>query len=408
MTRLLTVLWLLLQATTLTAAEGIKSDETEIWLVTYGPGEIYWQRFGHNAIWVRDRDLRLDHLFNFGFFDFEQEDFLLRFLQGRMLYFSAARPAQEEFAAYIDENRSVRAQKLDLSQEQKLKLTEFLLDEVKPENRDYLYDYYVNNCSTRVRDAIDLALGGVLRMEFQSLPASQSWRDHTRRLTFEDFWLYLGLEIPLGAAVDGASSRWDEMFIPAELAKAVAEARFTGSAEPRPLVLEDVVLYSSTLDEPPASPPSRWPLYLLASLALLLASGLLCWLAPGGIRTTLSRSWLVLSGLAGLALLFFWFGTDHSVARQNLNLLVFCPLWIPLALWKGAERYTLWTVTALSALAVILTLLPPHQYNLDVLAAFIPLNLAAALGCEGSVTGRNRPDRRSGQNQPPISANSSA
>ncbi|MGD2129968.1 MAG: hypothetical protein PVJ17_11735, partial [Lysobacterales bacterium] len=73
----------------------------EVWLVTYGPGQIYWQRFGHNAIWIRDPELGLDHTFNFGFFDFGQEDFFLRFLQGRMLYFSAAQPAREEFASYI-------------------------------------------------------------------------------------------------------------------------------------------------------------------------------------------------------------------------------------------------------------------------------------------------------------------
>jgi hypothetical protein len=107
----------------------------EIWLVTYGPGDIYWQRFGHNAIWVRDPTLGLDHTFNFGFFDFNQDDFFLRFLQGRMLYFSAARPASEEFAGYIDENRSIRAQRLALSADRAMDLAAHLLDEVRPANR---------------------------------------------------------------------------------------------------------------------------------------------------------------------------------------------------------------------------------------------------------------------------------
>jgi len=380
MIRFVFVLLALLYVFPLFAADVSEREETEIWLVTYGPGEIYWQRFGHNAIWIRDPELGLDHVFNFGFFDFEQEDFFLRFLQGRMLYFSAARPAQQEFAAYIDENRSIRAQKLDLSREQKLRLIEFLLEEVRPENRDYLYDYYLNNCSTRVRDAIDQALGGILKSEFQPMPASQTWRDHTRRLTFEDFWLYLGLEIGLGAPVDWESSRWDEMFIPAMLAEAVASASYTGSSVSRPLVLEDVVLFASSLDSPPAFPPGRWPLYLLASLAVVLASWLLCRFAPPGFLVAVSRSWLVISGLSGLVLLFFWFGTDHSVARLNLNLLVFCPLWVFPAFRKGRERAALIVVAAVSALALLTTQFPPHQYNFDVLAAFIPLNLAAAFG----------------------------
>jgi hypothetical protein len=184
---------LFLQVSPLSAEEFPEGDSTEIWLVTYGPGEIYWQRFGHNAIWVRDSRLGLDHVFNFGFFDFEQEAFFLRFLQGRMLYFSAARLAREEFAGYIDENRSIRAQKLDLLAERKRELVDYLLREVRPENRDYLYDYYRNNCSTRVRDALDFALGGKLRDEFEPLTSGTSWRDHTRRLTEDDFWLYLGL-----------------------------------------------------------------------------------------------------------------------------------------------------------------------------------------------------------------------
>ncbi|MCJ7815579.1 MAG: DUF4105 domain-containing protein, partial [Xanthomonadales bacterium] len=241
--RLLVILLTFAISFPLSAADRFESKETEVWLVTYGPGEIYWQRFGHNAIWIRDVGLGLDHVFNFGFFDFEQENFFLRFLQGRMQYFSAARPAREEFAGYINENRSIRAQRLDLSTGQKLRLIEYLLEEVRPQNRDYLYDYYVNNCSTRVRDSIDLAMDGLLKSKFQPFEASQTWRDQTRRLTFEDFWLYLGLETGLGSPVDRVISRWDEMFIPDELADVLASVNYSGDELARPLVLEDVVLY---------------------------------------------------------------------------------------------------------------------------------------------------------------------
>ena len=362
------------------ASDRLQVDETEIWLVTYGPGEIYWQRFGHNAIWIRDPGLGLDHVFNFGFFDFAQQNFFLRFVQGRMLYFSAARPAREEFADYINEDRSIRAQRLDFSPRQKLRLTEYLLEEIKPENRDYLYDYYANNCSTRVRDAINRALDGILEAEFQPAPAPQTWRDHTRRLTSGDFWFYLGLEIGLGAPVDRAISRWDEMFIPAKLAEAVESVEYTGAGMVQPLVLEDVVLYESSSEPPATSPRAWWPRYLMASLGALFGTWLLSRFSLPGLVPVLSRSWLVFSGLVGLALLFIWLGTDHSVASLNLNLLVFCPLWIILGLWKGGEKIALCIVAGISVLALLMTLLPPQQYNFDVLAAFLPVNLAAALG----------------------------
>jgi len=375
----LAVLLLLLGSVSVAADDEILPADTEIWLVSYGPGDIYWQRFGHNAIWVRDAQLGLDHVFNFGFFDFGQKDFFLRFLQGRMLYFSAARPAREEFSDYINENRSIRAQHLDLSLEQKLRLVEYLLKEVRPENREYLYDYYENNCSTRVRDALDLSLDGLLREEFEPVMAEQSWRDHTRRLTAGDFWLYLGLEAGLGSEVDRPINRWEEMFIPATLADYVSAVEFTGAGQVHPLVLEDVMLYESSLPLPPSRPMSWWPRYLLFSLGLILLVRLFDRYLLHGTGRKLSMAWLLVSGCAGLSLLFLWFGTDHVAAGNNLNLLVFNPLWIPLVFLKGQAKALLAIVLLFSVLALLMVLLPPGQYALDVLAAFLPLNLISAV-----------------------------
>jgi len=351
---------------------------TEVWLVTYGPGEIYWQRFGHNGIWIRDSGLGLDHVFNFGFFDFEQEGFLQHFVQGRMMYFSAAQPAQREFAQYIDEDRSIRAQRLDLTARQALSLTDYLVNEVQPENRNYLYHYYRNNCSTRVRDALDRALGQSIYQAFEPLPAGQNLRDHTRRLTIADFWLYLGLEMALGSPVDQQISRWDEFFVPANLADAIAQMQASGMAGAGPLVLEDVMLYQSSRSGPPRQVRAWWPRYLLFAAAVLAAAATLCWLVSWLSAQRLARIWLVVSACVGVAMIYLWVFTDHDVARNNLNLALFNPLWL---LCLGGRRFFVVTaclLPGLGAAAVLMTQLPPHQYTADVLAAFLPLNLAAA------------------------------
>ena len=210
-------------ATEVSEIPAVPANGAEAWLVTFGPGEIYWERFGHNAIWLREPAVGLDHTFNFGYFDFEQENFLLNFARGRMLYFSVAQSASREFDFYRQENRSIRLQKLNLSSSQYQQLRDHLVNEIKPENRNYRYDYYLNNCSTRIRDALDIALDGALSARTEAIPANLNFRDQTRRLTQMQFWFYLGLELSLGSPVDRAVTRWDEMFIPMVVADEIAE-----------------------------------------------------------------------------------------------------------------------------------------------------------------------------------------
>jgi hypothetical protein len=213
-----------------------QADDYQAYLVTYGPGAIYWERFGHNAIWLREPALGLDHTFNFGFFDFEQENFLLRFVQGRMLYFAGAVPAQRERDFYREQGRTIRVQQLALDPAQYARLRDHLLHSVEEEHRDYRYDYYFDNCSTRLRDAIDLALEGAMRQQFEPQPGLQTLRGHTRRSTVRDYWYYLGLELGLGASIDQPITRWDEMFLPAMLADSLPEVTVLETSRLRPLV----------------------------------------------------------------------------------------------------------------------------------------------------------------------------
>ena len=368
-------LWLALAC--LSTPTQAQSPAPEVWLVTYGPGEIYWQRFGHNAIWIRDEGLSLDHVFNFGFFDFEQEGFIWRFVQGRLLYFSAAQPAQSEFSQYINENRSIRAQRLALTPEQALDLADYLVHEIQPENRDYLYDYYRNNCSTRVRDAIDMVMGGELRERYANSEAGLNWREHTRRLTVPDYWLYLGLELGLGSRVDSPISRWDEFFIPSELADGIATVGVDKGGSSIPLVAEDLVLHDSTVPDPPAKPAAWWPRYVWIAGVLLLVAGILNRFLPRISAIVLARAWLCLAGIVGSALVYFWLGTDHEVARNNWNLALFNPLFLLCAFSNRLAVSLGGVVIGMAGIALIAPAFPPHQYTADVLAAFVPVNLAA-------------------------------
>ncbi|MCP4046174.1 MAG: DUF4105 domain-containing protein, partial [Gammaproteobacteria bacterium] len=303
----------------------IAANGAQAWLVTFGPGEIYWERFGHNAIWLREPAAGLDHTFSFGYFDFDQENFIQHFIRGRMLYFSVAQPASREFEFYRGDNRSVRIQKLNLTSSQYQQLRNYLLNEIRPENRNYRYDYYLNNCSTRIRDALDLALDGELSANTRVVPANLNFRDHTRRLTQMEFWYYLGLELGLGYPADREVSRWDEMFIPMVLADEVAAFSLpTGTAEKRAVVVDEL-MFSGTLPTPISSPTSIWYRYLLLGL---LVTGL-AWLSgkfmPPVWLAGLCQAWVLICTTNGLILAAMWLFTDHEVTRFNANLLLFNP-----------------------------------------------------------------------------------
>lgn len=364
-------------ATGFSGVPEVSEEGAEAWLITIGPGEIYWQRFGHNAIWLREPATGLDHTFNFGYFDFEQEDFFLRFLRGRMLYFSVAQPANREFEFYQQDNRSIRAQKLSLSKGQYLQLRDFLLNEVKPENREYRYDYYLSNCSTRIRDALDIALDGTLSSRTKNISADLNFRDQTRRLTQMEFWYHLGLELGLGYPVDRAVSRWDEMFIPMVVADEIAtmsrQATETGEA----LVTIDTMLFTATSPSPADAPASTWFRYLLLGF---LVTGL-AWLSgkfmPPVWLEGLSLAWVLNAAIIGFGLAALWLLTDHEVTRPNANLLLFNPLLL-LALLPLFRRMGAMLLVGGTAVACLLLLLPQHQYNLDVLALVAPVHLAVA------------------------------
>ena len=371
------VLFFWSEAVLATAVPDTPKDGAEAWLVTFGPGEIYWERFGHNAIWLREPSAGLDHTFNFGFFDFEQEDFFLRFIRGRMLYFSVAQPAEREFQFYRSQNRSIHLQKLELTPPQYLQLRDYLLHEIRPENRDYRYDYYLNNCSTRIRDALDIALDGALSERTKPVPAELNFREQTRRLTQMQFWYYLGLELGLGFPVDREISRWDEMFIPMVVADEVAKMSAGTDRAGQALISVNLMLYESTGQEVAVVPVSVWYRYLVFGLLLTAVAWLSAKFMPPVWLAGLCQAWVLIGSTIGIVLAGLWLFTDHEVARFNANLLLFNPL-VALALIPKFRRVGASILGGGVILGFLLLLIPSHQYNLDLLVLMAPINLMVA------------------------------
>ena len=373
-------------------------SELTIYLVTIGPGDAVWERFGHNALWVRDAATGQDLAYNYGMFDFDEPGYLRNFIRGRLNYWVQPVDAGAMVRAYAAANRSVWVQELNLTPAQRLELKRFLEWNSLPENRTYRYDYYRDNCSTRVRDAIDMVLGGRLRQVLDAEPSGMTYRAHTRRLVADDLPVFYGLEVAMTRVIDEPLSLWDESFLPMELMENVRRVTVTdGAGREAPLVKAETLLFEASRPPLPEGVPDRVPVSLavgtMLGAALALSGRGSVRRGPRAVFVLLATTWAAVTGALGALLAFLWAGTDHWVTYGNENLLQANPLalllavLLPLAAKKNSARVTAalrWTATALALLSIaglVLQALPGFdQVNGEIIALALPVHVGLAAG----------------------------
>ena len=356
-----------------------------IGVLTMLPGEIFFERFGHNAIVVQDPVTGTATSYNFGYFDPSESDFIARFVRGEMRYRLLALPVDEDLAYYRHVGRGVSMQWLDLAPADARELADALAVNARPENAFYRYDYFLDNCSTRVRDALDRALGGQLARQLQSRSRGNTFRSEAVRLASPATWMWLVFDVGLGPSADRPLPLWGEAFVPMRLADALEGARHRDG---RPVVLERFEVLPHRVAPEPQEFQRRWTRWLAVGLAIGVA---LAWLGHRrrAWAASLALPFWALSGLVGALMLYIWIGTDHRFGWANQNLLLLSPLaWMLLpGGWRIARGRpagplfapVLLLVAGLAALAVFvygLQVLP--QRNAHWIALLLPMHAALA------------------------------
>jgi hypothetical protein len=365
-----------------------------VYLLTFGWGDEVWERFGHNAIWIKDRTRGTDTTYNWGMFSFDEPHFLRRFLVGDTRYWMAAFDLDTMLAEYKRLNRSVLAQELNLTPAQRLKLLQFVQWNEQPQNKFYRYDYYRDNCSTRVRDALDHAVGGQLQTATVTRTTPSTYRSHTLRLLGDNLALYTGANLALGHPADKPLSDWQEMFLPVRMANDLRTVRLTDSTGAQiPFVRSEMALFTAGRPPEPSAPPSYLPWFVGAGILVAAAMIGLVRSAEGGNRLTLfvatafATIWSLVAGAAGTALVFAWLFTKHYFMSRNENLLHFDPLSLALVVLVPVSIYRLrgvskalklaGIVASLSLLGFVLQGIPLFsQKNGEIIALALPINLA--------------------------------
>ena len=369
----------------------------EVTLITMGSGAEFFERFGHNALWFHDPRTMEDVAYQWGLFSFNEPNFLMRFLTGDTKYWMGGEDARARIAHEQAQGRPVTLQRLNLTPEQAEKLRNFVSWNERPENRFYRYAYFTDNCSTRLRDALDGVLGGAIRRATDSVVTTLSYRRESVRLTDDNPPVQAGIDIALGRPADAPLTRWASFFIPMRLRDALREIRI---ARPDgtmvPLVAEEHTLplpIAPKLVPEIAATPRLALRYgaigiLLAVLVIVLRVMMLSRRSAAWGLALFGASWSLLSGLLGVILIVAWAATKHVFWAWNENLLLFTPISLLLiilipasilsARHERAARMTATVVAALGIIAFLLAVIPGGQENGAIVALFLPVHLAFA------------------------------
>jgi hypothetical protein len=371
--------------------------------MTVEAGPEIWEKFGHDALWIVDVRTGQGLSYNYGIFDMTKPGFMPNFLRGRMEY--SMNPygpisTADEVNHYVSANRTIWLQDLNLTAPQKAQLRDFLEWNNRPENMTYKYDYFRDNCATRLRDALDRVLGGQLRTQLAAKPASTTYRWQARRLLSVSEPAYAGIELAMGHSVDEPLTQWDDAFLPGTLMEYLKTVQVQGTGgRMRPLVATTTVAFQSTRAPMPDAPPNRSVPYTAIGVLVAIMFVLLGRIAVSrnskAARIAFvgaASTWSLVVGFFGLVAMLLWFGTDHTVTSSNENILqanilsLVLAVALAVAVLSGRGRRFAFrialVVAVLSLIGFLLQILPGlDQFNGEIIGLLLPahLGLAAAL-----------------------------
>jgi hypothetical protein len=366
-------------------------------LVTFGQGREVFERFGHDALWFHDNRTGEDIAYHWGLFDFNEPHFIARFVSGDTRYSMGSTDPRAMIEYERRGGRSVTLQRLNLTPLQAMALRDFVRWNARDENKYYRYDYFQDNCATRLRDALDRAVGGSIRMATDTVITPLTFRGESVRLTAGDRPVQAGIDLALGRPADRPLTQWQSFFIPMRLRDALRTIRVPGAGGTLvPIVAEERVLPAPAGAAPIVeltSAPRLWPRYLLAGcLFALLVCGLRVMMpsrrsAAWGLAL-FAAGWYLLCGVLGILIGLAWLATKHVFWAGNETLLLLTPLCLalvvlaPMALLRGraarATRMLAIVVAALGLVALMLARIPGGQDSGAIVALLLPVHLALA------------------------------
>ena len=345
------------------------SEHTKVSLLTSSPGEDLYAQFGHSAIRITDTLSGQDLVFNYGLFDFNTPGFYVKFIRGKLPYQLGIQRFDAFLNTYIEENRQCRELEINLDEKERLALINFLSVNYLPENREYPYDFFFDNCATRIRD--------ILENKFQanypdtSLVKKASFRHFLAEYVGQNSWINVGFYLILGLPADEIATFRDEMFLPDYLEKHLENA-FMGS---QPLAKNKINILFQNQPQPSDSVLLS---PILVSCLLFFMALIFTFYYTKRWTKIFDTVFFSLISLSGILFVFMWVGTDHFVTHKNMNLLWSNPLYILVIFNLYLEKngkYLLFLLVTLNLTVLTGWKILPQEFHI----AMIPLILTSIL-----------------------------
>ncbi len=360
------LLYIILSSAFFCASGQTLSKDAQFSLLTADPGYELYSVFGHSAIRIKDTINKMDVVYNYGTFDFSTPNFYMKFARGKLNYMLSIGSFKQFMPVYLWENRTVYEQVLNLTQKQKVDIQRFLQENYLPKNRYYKYDFFYDNCATRIRDVLDSTIND-LNFETALKDHNLSYRDMIDPYLVNMKWSKLGIDIALGLPTDKKATPYNYMFLPDWMMKGFGNATINN----KPLVKETNIIFKAAEMEDTTA-------YITPTLVfwLLLVIGIIGYKWPV-FTIVYDRIIFIIAGLTGLLEVLLWFATDHTATHGNMNLIWAWPLHLFIAFYLKENLFTK-IYFRISGFMCIMLLLTWAWLPQDLNEALIPLVLMIA------------------------------
>ena len=351
------LLFLFLSFSILNFSQELKlSTNSEISVLTVGQGASLNDAFGHSAFRIKDSSLGLDIIYGYGEYDFDTPNFYLKFAQGKLNYLISKDSFKDFYRRYSYFNRTIKEQVLNLTIEEKQKLFNFLRNNYKPENRRYLYDFFYDNCATRIRDVVELTTDNSIVFNTPKNFEQKTFRALIHDQVDKNSWGSFGIDLALGSVIDKKATAYEHMYLPDYIYRFFESANFKNG---KSLVKSENIIFKKR-----QTSKSNFfftsPLFILGVIGVLIL--LITFL---DYKNKKHSKWLdgflfLTTGLIGVLMLLLWFATDHTATAQNYNLLWAFPINLFVLFKITNEKPSNWVIKYLKFLVIMLCLLTLH------------------------------------------------